>query len=95
MRSVSVKSQKTILFIPVVNVSLLFIFIYNCIVFNVRKMLFLKAFFTMVSFAFMFMTVGTIIKNALNIDAGIWGLVVMYIVPLILGSTSIYFQIKY
>ena len=97
MKPLSVIIQKRLVFIPIINCSILFIWIYNCMVSGVNNKLFLKSLITMFICALPFPVVGILLTHFFeraSMVHNVYGYLMMYFIPVSIGLGLTRFQIK-
>ena len=96
MKTISIKNQKKILYIPIFNVVLLFHFVYISLVFKIKRTLYFKTIFQMFVYTFpiffMYAIINEYVEPGFIVAISIF--FTAYFVPLIFGKVIIFFQIK-
>ena len=95
---ISIRLQKILLFIPFVNCSILFIWLYNYSKMERTKISFIRSFITGICYALPFIVASIILSKLFGhivLIKYVLNLIMLYLVPFFLGLGLIHSQSKY
>mgnify|MGYP003308138244 CR=1 FL=1 len=93
MKPVSINTQKRLLYIPYLNISILFIWLYNCVVTKDAASRVPKTLWIIFSSALPLSILQIIVVSYCPFTGNILAIINAYIIPLVIGHRLIQFQV--